>query len=112
MWTQLMAAATAALFMQSLPTPIHFYQVLAPGKQQVISLPSTQHGHVLSVHVLGSGAGDIDCYLLINHRIVTKDESNADMCYLGMYVGTEEPIKLWIVNRGDYATKYQVNVDQ
>lgn len=104
MWTQLFAAAVF-LFYQGQHT-------LAPGKQQVINLPLAHHGHVMSVKVTGSGSGDLDCYLLVNHRIITKDEGNADACYLGMYVGTDEPIKLWIVNRGSYKTQYQVRVEE
>lgn len=106
MWSQLIAAAFALLFYQGQHT-------LAPGKQQVIDLAHlSKQGHVMSINVAGSGAGDIDCYLLVNHRIITKDEGNADACYLGMYVGTDEPIKLWIVNRGSYNTQYQVRVEE
>jgi hypothetical protein len=106
MWTQLIAAAAVFLFHQG-------QHILAPGKQQVINLPLAQHGHVMSVTVTGAGSGDLDCYLLVNHgHIITKDEGNADSCYLGMYVGTDEPIKLWIVNRGEYATQYQVRVEE
>lgn len=105
MWTQLIAAAAVFLFHQGQHT-------LAPGKQQVINLPLAQHGHVMSVAVTGSGSGNLDCYLLVNHRIVTKDEGNSDSCYLGMYVGTDEPIKLWIVNHSDYKTQYQVKVEE
>lgn len=64
------------------------------------------------VKVTGQGGGDLDCYLLINHRIVTKDESPADSCYLGLYVGTDEHIKLWVTNHGQYDTTYQVQADQ
>ena len=111
MWTQLMAA-TVALFMQA---PLHFYQAeasLAPNQQQVIDLQPAKLKEVLYVQVQGSGGGDLDCYLLVNHRIVSKDEGNADMCYLGMYVNTNKPIKLWIVNHGKYPTHFQARVDQ
>jgi hypothetical protein len=115
MWIQLTALTTAILLQISMQAPLHFLQEeksLAPDQQQVVQLQPVKYGKMLWVQVDGSGAGDLDCYLLVNHRIVSKDEGIADMCYLGMYVNTDQPIKLWILNNGKHTTKYVMRADQ
>ena len=85
---------------------------LAPNKQTIYTLPTIHKDVPISVYVQGVDRGDVDCYLLVNHRIVASDESNNNYCDIRYTPNNNDLIKLWIVNRGDVATQYQATVRQ
>jgi hypothetical protein len=85
---------------------------LAPNKQTIYTLPTISKNAPLSVYVQGIDKGDVDCYLLVNHRIVAKDENNNNYCDIHYIPTNTDTIKLWIINHGDTTIQYQANIRQ
>lgn len=80
------------------------------GESQIITdLPTDQKvGSTLTLKVKGDGSGDIDCYVLIHGRIVSRDEGSADECEVSFTRTDDQPAKLWIRNNDKNYTHYRI----
>jgi hypothetical protein len=87
-------------------------QTLAPGQKNISTLPAVKEGTFLLVEVRGEGKGDIDCYLLHHHGIISRDERDANQCTLGYTPRDNDPIKLLVINHGDTTVKYRATAEQ
>lgn len=83
--------------------------VLAPEHNQLYPFHNLKSDKPFVVLVEGDGNSDIDCYILVNKRIVQKDENNTDKCALATYPTTGEAT-VWIMNNGKNNDRYVVKV--
>ena len=91
---------------------MHISVILAPGKQDITTLPAIQQGTFLLVEVKGEGAGDIDCYLLHHNVIISRDERDVNQCTLGYTPRDNDLIKLIVANHGSQTIKYHATAEQ
>jgi hypothetical protein len=118
MWSSVFAVSLVLGLLPPLDirTPIHLFQdkgALLPQQQRIALLPHTRKDLYLSVAATGDGQnGDLDCYLIQNHRVIAKDEGNNNQCHLSVRLKTDQPVNLWYVNHGTSYVNYQIVVDQ
>jgi hypothetical protein len=72
-----------------------------------------QKGQVASVDVIGSGKGDIDCYLIDRQTasFLAKDESSTDMCHLSVVVPETKSYQLVVWNHGEHSTTFDIGAN-
>lgn len=115
MWKVFMPAALALTIGQAdASTPLYSDRgELGVQQQKITVLPEVQPNHWVTAKVQGTNQnGDIDCYLIVNHRIVSKDEAGHNQCVMSYYPHDRQFVRLWIVNHGTEATQYSATVEQ
>lgn len=100
--------------------PAHVYQAsgtMAPNGQLLQVLPQLKADTYLKVEALGSGVGDLDCYLLRYNTkkgwtVAVRDEDKRDGCSITYLTSAHDLLKLWVANHGMAATNYDITVVQ
>jgi hypothetical protein len=77
----------------------------------IFRLHALKQGALVSVKVEGNGKGDIDCYVIVDGRIVAKDESKKDSCDIGTFLQKPDAT-VWIVQHGNVSVDYHVVIRQ
>jgi hypothetical protein len=90
---------------------IDTYVFLGHDQNAIYRLHNLKPDTFLSVKVDGNGKGDVDCYIIINGHIITKDEGSKDSCDFGIFPrGTDATV--WLQQHSDKTVDYHVVVQQ
>jgi hypothetical protein len=120
MWRSMLAIVGLLTVAATAQADTHFFEAAGTLKPdgQVFYPLALKQGVFTYITVTGSGKSDIDCYLLVKPEankawhVLGLDEADKDACYLGGYIKTDKPLKLWIRNNGTAVDQYSVVVDQ
>jgi hypothetical protein len=85
---------------------------IAPNDVKRYTLPF-QAGQIASIDVVGSGKGDIDCYLVDRQygEFLAKNEGPGDMCSIAVVVHETKNYQLVIWNHGEHATTFSMGAN-
>jgi hypothetical protein len=88
------------------------FDMLAPDHNHLYPLPNLNQKRPVMVVIHGDGKSDLDCYILVNKRIVRKDERAVDDCVLSMPAPVGNDITVWVHNNGKNDDSYTMKAYQ